>query len=41
MNTGFWVGNLNKTDHLQDLGVDERIILKMDRNVTHPVVVNT
>ena len=28
MHTGFWWGNLRKGDHLQDLGVDGRIILK-------------
>jgi hypothetical protein len=26
--TGFWWGNLREADHLEDLGVDERIILK-------------
>jgi len=25
----FWFGNLRKADHLEDLGVDGRIILKM------------
>jgi hypothetical protein len=25
---GFWLGNLNVRDHLEDLGVDERVILK-------------
>ena len=26
--TGFWCGNLRKTDHLEDPGVDGRIILR-------------
>jgi hypothetical protein len=26
--TVFWLGNLNKGDHLEDIGVDGRIILK-------------
>jgi hypothetical protein len=26
--TGFWWGNLNERDHLEELGVDGRIILK-------------
>jgi hypothetical protein len=26
--TGFWWGDLKERDHLGDLGVDERIILK-------------
>jgi hypothetical protein len=26
--TGFWWGNLRKGDHLENPGVDERIILK-------------
>jgi len=26
--TVFWLGNLNKGDHLEDVGVDGRIILK-------------
>jgi hypothetical protein len=26
--TGFWWGNLRERDHLEDLGVDERIILR-------------
>jgi hypothetical protein len=25
----FWWGNLREIDHLKDLGVDERIILKL------------
>jgi hypothetical protein len=25
---GFWLGNLREKDHLGDLGVDERILLK-------------
>ena len=28
MRTGFWWGNLRKRDHLEVLGVDERIMLK-------------
>jgi hypothetical protein len=24
--TGFWWGNLRKRDHLEDLGLDERVI---------------
>ena len=26
--TGFWWGNLRETDHLEDPGVDRRIILR-------------
>jgi hypothetical protein len=26
--TGFWWGNLNERDHLEDPGIDERIILR-------------
>jgi hypothetical protein len=26
--TGFWWGNLKETDHLKELGVDGRIMLK-------------
>ena len=26
--TGFWRGNLRKRDHLKDIGIDGRIILK-------------
>jgi len=26
----FWYGNLSKTDHLEDLGVDGNIMLKMN-----------
>jgi len=28
LHTGFWCGDLKERDHLEDLGVDERIILK-------------
>ena len=28
MDTGFWLGNLRKRDHLEGPGVDGRIILK-------------
>jgi hypothetical protein len=28
VHTGFWWGNLRERDHLEDLSVDERIILK-------------
>ena len=28
MYTGFWWGNLRERDHLEDLGVDGRIILR-------------
>ena len=28
MNTGFWLGDMKERDHLEDLGVDGRIILK-------------
>jgi hypothetical protein len=28
MHTGFWWVNLNKRQHLEDLGIDRRIILK-------------
>jgi len=27
MYTGFWCGNLRERDHLEDLGIDGRIIL--------------
>ena len=28
MQTGFWLGKMQEIYHLEDLGVDERIILK-------------
>jgi hypothetical protein len=28
VNTGFWCGDLKEIDHLEDLGSEERIILK-------------
>ena len=28
MYTGFWWGNLKERDHFEDLGVNERIILR-------------
>jgi len=28
VHTGFWLGDLRERDHLEDLGVDERILLK-------------
>jgi hypothetical protein len=27
--TGFWLGNLKEGDHLKDIGVNGRIILKL------------
>jgi len=32
MQTGFWFGKMQERDHLEDLGVDERIILKLILN---------
>jgi hypothetical protein len=29
MHTIFWLGNLEKIDHLEDLGVDRKIILEL------------
>ena len=29
VHTGFWWGNMRKLDHLQELGVDKLIILKL------------
>jgi hypothetical protein len=29
MHTGFWWGNLRERDHLEDEGIDGRIILKL------------
>jgi len=28
VHTGFWWGNLKERDHLEDLGIDRRIILQ-------------
>jgi hypothetical protein len=33
VHTGFWWGDLRERDHLQDLGIDGRIILKWISNV--------
>ena len=29
VHTGFWLGSLRERDHLEDLGVDERVILRV------------
>jgi hypothetical protein len=29
INTWFWFGNMDESDHMEDLGVDGRIILKL------------
>jgi hypothetical protein len=29
INTGLWCGNLKERDHLEELDIDERIILKL------------
>jgi len=34
LHTGFWWGNLRKRDHLEDLGIDRRKILKYVFNGT-------
>jgi hypothetical protein len=28
VHTGFWWGNLLERDHLEDLGIDEKLVLK-------------
>jgi hypothetical protein len=28
VHTGFWMGDLREKDHLEDLGIDGRVILK-------------
>jgi hypothetical protein len=28
VHAGFWLGNLRERDHLEDVGVDKRILLK-------------
>jgi hypothetical protein len=30
VDTGIWWGDLREGNHLEELGIDERIILKMD-----------
>jgi hypothetical protein len=30
VHTGLWWGNVSEGDHMEDLGLDGRIILKMD-----------
>jgi hypothetical protein len=35
MHTGLWWGNLNERGHLEDLGIDGRIIVKWILNSQH------